>query len=43
METLLKDLRYAVRALWARPAFALTAIVTLALAIGSNTVTINIR
>jgi putative ABC transport system permease protein len=37
IETLLKDLRYAARTLLARPGFALTAVVTLALGIGGCT------
>ena len=37
METLAQDLRFAVRSLVRRPGFALTAIVTLALGIGSST------
>jgi len=37
METLFKDIRYGVRSLLSRPAFALLAIITLALGIGANT------
>lgn len=37
METLVQDLRFAVRSLMRHPGFALTAVVTLALGIGSTT------
>src|SRR6476469_6123105 len=37
MDTLFKDIRYGIRGLSARPAFAAVAIVTLALGIGANT------
>ncbi len=37
MDTLFKDVRYAIRSLLSRPAFAAVAIITLALGIGANT------
>ena len=37
METLIKDIRYGIRSLLTRPAFAAVAIITLALGIGANT------
>jgi len=37
LESILRDLRYALRSLMKRPAFALTVIATLALGIGANT------
>lgn len=37
MDTLIKDIRYGIRSLLTRPAFAVVAIITLALGIGANT------
>lgn len=38
MSTLLADLRFAVRAVWGRPAFSALVVLTLAIGIGVNTV-----
>ena len=37
MSTVLRDLRHALRRLWQQPAFGLTAISTIALAVAANT------